>query len=339
MSRGQAVTNSHPIISIRDLELTLNSGDRLKVPSLHLEVGEILRIFGPIGSGKSTLLNVLTGISPESIVGKWTGEIHITGRPLSAYHIYNHPACMMWQDQRLFANMSPRKNIEFPLRMAGYSNQQRRTYVAALMDRLNATRLLEKESVDQLSGGERQTVALARTLARLECGNGSKLLLLDEPFRNLEIDVATRFLGVIRDSIVNVGGCALLVSHESTDISTDHEPIAIISNGILRQYESLSHVLSMGEMPSLSEALGLNNRISENLVVPVAKVVLGKTKECTTQITVISVSRHVEGHVVTGISNGYRCVVRTDEVERVRPGETTAVSWEKSDERQREERT
>lgn len=190
----------------------------------------------------------------------------------------------------------------------------------------------EKESVDQLSGGERQTVALARALARLESENVSKLLLLDEPFRNLEIDVATRFLGVIRDSIAKLGGCALLVSHDLTDMSTDREPIAIISNGELQQYESLSSLLSLGEVPSLSEALGLNNRISKDLVVPVQGVVLGDTKACKNDIKVINVSRNFEGFVVTGISNGYRSVVRIDENEQVRPGETRTISWAKEDE-------
>ncbi|MFI9628859.1 ABC transporter ATP-binding protein [Streptomyces sp. NPDC052042] len=134
---------------------------------VHLEVaaGEFLCLLGASGSGKSTLLNLVAGLDRPT-----TGTIHRTsGRP-----------ALMFQDHALFPWLSVGRNIETALRLAGVARTERRERA---LDLLRLVRLPDGYDlrVHQLSGGMRQRVALARALAQ-----GSKVLLMDEPFAALD---------------------------------------------------------------------------------------------------------------------------------------------------------
>lgn len=164
-------------VEVKDLNLSVGIGSEAKpifndlnftIPS-----GEILSIIGASGSGKSTLLNLLTGfLKPES------GELNIN---------FNESQIgIVLQESNLFPWLNVRQNIEFGYRFARneHSVENVKLHVDELLEKLGLLDL-ELKSIDTLSGGQAQRVAIARTLA-----TKPKLLLLDEPFSS--VDALTR---------------------------------------------------------------------------------------------------------------------------------------------------
>jgi NitT/TauT family transport system ATP-binding protein len=128
---------------------------------LEIEQGEFVCIVGPSGCGKSTLLHLLAGLDRPT-----TGEITVDGKPV------NGPGLFPW--------LSVRQNVEFGLKMAGVSKQERKDRARTFLRMVHLSHF-EDHYIHQLSGGMKQRVALARSLALRP-----KILLMDEPFAALD---------------------------------------------------------------------------------------------------------------------------------------------------------
>lgn len=138
---------------------------------LRIEPGEFVCLLGASGCGKSTLLNIIAGLEHPT-----TGSVTVaSGR-----------VAVMFQDAALFPWLTARRNVELPLRLRGVPRQQRRAQALELLDLVNLADAAQKRP-HELSGGMRQRVALARSLAQ-----DRPVLLMDEPFAAL--DAITRDL-------------------------------------------------------------------------------------------------------------------------------------------------
>src|ERR1700738_1879623 len=141
--------------------------DRL---SLDIRAGEFFALLGPSGCGKTTLLRMLAGFeTPDQ------GRILLGGRDIARVLPHQRPVNMMFQNYALFPHLTVRDNIAFGLKRAGMPASQINTRVAEMVA-LVKLEGLERRKPDQLSGGQKQGVALARSLARRP-----QVLLLDEP--------------------------------------------------------------------------------------------------------------------------------------------------------------
>ena len=318
------------ILHIDALSLRLRGGKSLTVPRFRLHRGMLLRLFGPIGSGKTSLLHLLTGLEPDALIPPWSGSIKIAGQPLAHYPLHRHPACMVWQDQRLFTHLSPLDNVCFPLRMLGMARQERSGLATAAFALLGAAPLIDRPSVERLSGGERQQVVLARALAQYRASSHAMFLLLDEPFHNLEIPAAARALSAVHKTIEEKDGAAILVSHDRLEMTTAHEPLAMIHNQVLQQFATLAELLGGTHTSNMAEVLGFVNRINGNLTVDVRAVrveplaTAPRERRCE-QMLVIQVQRAVHGLTLTGFVKDRRWVVHTDD-ESHRTGDRVAVA-------------
>jgi NitT/TauT family transport system ATP-binding protein len=139
---------------------------------LEIEQGEFVCIVGPSGCGKSTLLHLLAGLDRPT-----TGEITVDGGPV------NGPGTdriLLFQELGLFPWLTVRQNVEFGLKMAGLSKIERRDRARVFLRMVHLSHF-EDHYIHQLSGGMKQRVALARSLAL-----GPKILLMDEPFAALD---------------------------------------------------------------------------------------------------------------------------------------------------------
>lgn len=152
-------------------------GDVEVIPPLDLDIkdGEFVVFVGPSGCGKSTLLRLIAGL--EDVSG---GQIFIDGEDATTIPPAKRKLAMVFQSYALYPHMSVRKNIAFPLRMAGFdkSEQDRRVKEAASV--LNLTDYLDRRP-GQLSGGQRQRVAIGRAIVR-----EPEAFLFDEPLSNLD---------------------------------------------------------------------------------------------------------------------------------------------------------
>jgi NitT/TauT family transport system ATP-binding protein len=139
---------------------------------LEIEQGEFVCIVGPSGCGKSTLLHLLAGLDRPT-----SGEIEIDGKPVAEP---GTDRILLFQELGLFPWLTVRQNVEFGLKMAGVSRDERRDRARVYL-RLVHLAHFEDHYIHQLSGGMKQRVALARSLALKP-----KILLMDEPFAALD---------------------------------------------------------------------------------------------------------------------------------------------------------
>ena len=179
--------------------------------SLKMTEGEMVGLAGASGCGKTTLLRLIAGLERPVC-----GKIQIDGWIVSDSGRFvppeNRRVGMLFQDYGLFPHMTVSTNIAFGLHRAPRSERNRQ-----VEEMLSLTRMrdLAKRYPYELSGGQQQRVALARALAPRP-----KLLLLDEPFSNLDAGLRASIRREVRDIIASSGTTCLLVSHDMDDLQT-----------------------------------------------------------------------------------------------------------------------
>jgi len=197
--------------------------------SFSLEQGTIGCLLGPSGCGKTTVLRAIAGFEQVS-----HGEIHLNDTIVSSPALHSPPEQrkigMVFQDYALFPHLSVSDNIAFGLRRA--TDEQRRDRVTELL----ATVGLDdsgRKFPHELSGGQQQRVALARALAPKP-----HLLLLDEPFSNLDVDLRERLSLEVRDIIKRAGITAILVTHDQHEAFALADEIGIMHKGRIQQWDT-----------------------------------------------------------------------------------------------------
>jgi iron(III) transport system ATP-binding protein len=197
--------------------------------SFNLPKGDIACLLGPSGCGKSTVLRAICGFEPLQ-----AGEIKIHGKIVSSKKISIPPAerkvGMVFQDFALFPHLSVLENVIFGLR-AG-SLQQRKKIGMEWLERVS---LQDKADAfpHELSGGQQQRVALARAMAP-----EPDLILLDEPFSNLDIDLRERLASEMRDILKVNDVTALLVTHDQFEAFAIADHIGVMNQGRIIQWDS-----------------------------------------------------------------------------------------------------
>ncbi|MCK6395537.1 ABC transporter ATP-binding protein [Zoogloea sp.] len=197
--------------------------------NFQLEQGSIACLLGPSGCGKTTLLRCIAGF--EDVVG---GEIRINGAVVSAPGHRVPPekrqVGMVFQDYALFPHLSVERNVGFGLGAMSAAGR------AARVDELLATvglGGLGRKYPHELSGGQQQRVALARALAPRP-----ELVLLDEPFSNLDVDLRERLSVEVREILKKEGMTAVLVTHDQHEAFAMADEIGVMSEGRIQQWDT-----------------------------------------------------------------------------------------------------
>ncbi|HEX5611074.1 MAG TPA: ABC transporter ATP-binding protein [Burkholderiales bacterium] len=221
--------NGTPVLELRTVELRYGAQIVVRDVSFALERGSIGCILGPSGCGKTTLLRGIAGFEPVS-----AGEIRISGevatRPGYRLEPERRRIGMVFQDYALFPHLSVRDNLRFGLR--GLSRRDADARVAELGELVGIGAALDKFP-HQLSGGQQQRTALARALAPRP-----ELLLLDEPFSNLDVDLRERLSLELREILKASGTTAVLVTHDQQEAFAIADEIGILHEGRIQQWDS-----------------------------------------------------------------------------------------------------
>ena len=196
--------------------------------SLGLRAGDIGVLIGPSGCGKTTLLRAVAGLEHVS-----AGEIRLGGELVSSAHKHLPPEArrigMVFQDYALFPHLDVGRNVAFGLKHLGAAERdQRVAEVLALVDLTGS----ERRYPHELSGGQQQRVALARAMAP-----SPRLLLLDEPFSNLDVDLRERLAHELRGILKNAGATALFVTHDQLEAFAIGDQIGVMHEGHLHQWD------------------------------------------------------------------------------------------------------
>ncbi len=194
-----------------------------------LEKGEIGCLLGPSGCGKTTALRAIAGFEPL-----WSGEIRIGGRLASKPGFTVPPekrsVGMVFQDHALFPHLTVAENVGFGIHRM--SRRKRRGRVAELLRLVDLAGMAERYP-HEMSGGQQQRVALARALAP-----APDVMLLDEPFSNLDTGLRRQMGEEVRDILKSRGTCALLVTHDQQEAFALADHVGLMHEGGLLQWDS-----------------------------------------------------------------------------------------------------
>ena len=196
--------------------------------SFSLQAGEIGVLIGPSGCGKTTLLRAVAGLE-KVCAGSITLAGELVSSPAAHIAAESRHIGMVFQDYALFPHLDVARNVGFGIAKLPAAQRARRVAdVLALVGMPDAGKRFPHE----LSGGQQQRVALARAMAP-----APRLLLLDEPFSNLDVDLRERLAHEVRVILKAAGATALFVTHDQLEAFAIGDQIGVMHNGKLHQWD------------------------------------------------------------------------------------------------------
>jgi iron(III) transport system ATP-binding protein len=216
-----------PWLALDNIDIAYGARTVVERLSLTLARGSIGCLLGPSGCGKTTVLRAIAGF--ESVQA---GEIRLDGESVSRPGYQLPPERrrigMVFQDHALFPHLTVSQNVGFGLR--GVADAKAR--IAQMLDTVGLAHAAARYP-HELSGGQQQRVALARALAPRP-----QLLLLDEPFANLDVELRERLGAELRGLLAPSGTTALLVTHDQHEAFAIADEIGVMSEGRIQQWDS-----------------------------------------------------------------------------------------------------
>lgn len=223
--------------------------------SLHLKSGDIGCLLGPSGCGKTTTLRAIAGFEPVQ-----QGEICLAGEVISRPGFTLAPEKrrigMVFQDYALFPHLNVMQNVAFGIRKQANCAQ-----VTGELLELVKLEQLAKRYPNELSGGQQQRVALARALA-----TNPQLLLLDEPFSNLDVELRRRLSQEVRDILKSRGTSAILVTHDQEEAFAVSDQVGVFKAGLLEQWDTPFNLYHEPQTPFVASFIGQGYFIRGQLV-------------------------------------------------------------------------
>jgi multiple sugar transport system ATP-binding protein len=194
---------------------------------LTIENGEFVVFVGPSGCGKSTLLRIIAGLEDAT-----AGQIAIDGADATFLPPAKRGLAMVFQSYALYPHMTVRKNIAFPLKMAGLSDAEQARKVEAAASVLNLSAYLDRRP-GQLSGGQRQRVAIGRAIVREPAA-----FLFDEPLSNLDAALRVTMRQEISELHQTLKTTMVYVTHDQVEAMTMADKIVVLNAGRIEQVGS-----------------------------------------------------------------------------------------------------
>lgn len=211
-------------LKIENISKIFEKGRGVKNISFQLEKGELVSFLGPSGCGKTTLLNIIGGFVKND-----SGSIYLEGKDITEYPPEKREIVTVFQNYALFPHMNVIENVKYGLKYRGH-NKEEQIKLAKEYLKIVGLEGYEKNSVGELSGGQQQRVALARALVLQP-----KILLLDEPFSNLDAKLKIAMREEIKELQKRLGISMIFVTHDQEEALSISDRIVVMSNGEIVQ--------------------------------------------------------------------------------------------------------
>ena len=254
--------------------------------------GEILCLLGPSGCGKTTILRAIAGFEPVR-----SGQLFLSGQLMSSPDVMipteNRRVGMVFQEYALFPHLRVQDNISFGLR---HLPRNERTSRIQEMLQLTGLEGFERRYPHELSGGQQQRVALARALVQ-----DPVVLLLDEPFSNLDPDMAGRMRQDLHDLLRRTKTTTVLVTHDHDEAFAMADRVAVLNQGCLEQFDTPEMMYHMPATPFVADFVGQADFIPGTVSQGMVHTELGEfpdTIECKDGTAVVVMIRPDDIHLV-----------------------------------------
>jgi ABC-type Fe3+/spermidine/putrescine transport system ATPase subunit len=251
------------LLHCTDIEKSFGDQLVLRDVDLALGAGEIGVLLGPSGCGKTTLLRIIAGLTlPDN------GRIYLNDQDITHQPVHQRGLGMLFQEYALFPHKNVYQNVAFGLRMLHWEQAEIEERVGQVLELVGLAGF-GLRPIHELSGGEQQRVALARSLAP-----APRLILLDEPLGALDRALRERLMLDLRQILKNAGGMlgrpegmtAVYVTHDQAEAFAIADQIAVMNNGRIEQIGSPQAVYRQPATPFVARFLGMENIFEAKLV-------------------------------------------------------------------------
>ncbi len=297
--------SASPVLELRGISCAYDPGrPAVRDISLAAREGEILCLLGPSGCGKTTILRAIAGFEPVQ-----SGQIFLSGRQVSSPEqilpTEERRVGMVFQEYALFPHLRVRDNIAFGLRHL--TRGERKAKVDEML-RLVGLEGFERRYPHELSGGQQQRVALARALAQ-----NPVVLLLDEPFSNLDPDMAGRMRQELHDLLRRMKTTTVLVTHDHDEAFAMADRIAVLNRGRLEQFDTPEAIYHLPKTPFVADFVGQADFIAGTVCNGMVHTELGEfpnTLDCEERAAVVVMIRPDDIHLVPTKNASSRVISR-----------------------------
>jgi multiple sugar transport system ATP-binding protein len=232
-------------VEIRNVEKTFGALKVVKGVSVDIADGEFFVMLGPSGCGKTTTLRMVAGLELPT-----SGEIRIRGRDVTYEEPRHRDIAMAFQDYGLYPHLSLRGNIEFPLKVRGVAEVDRKAKVEEVARKMGISHLLDRKP-GQISGGQRQRVALARALVR-----NPHVFLMDEPLSALDAKLRATMRTEIKKLVTELKITTIYVTHDQIEAMSMADRIAVMKDGEMVQVASPLEMYERPQTKFVAEFIG-----------------------------------------------------------------------------------
>jgi thiamine transport system ATP-binding protein len=220
-------------------------GDFSLAMSFTIEAGTCVAIIGPSGAGKSTLLNVISGFEPLT-----SGQLTIANTNMATTNPGHFPVSMVFQDNNTFAHLDAWSNVALGMSPSLRLTEEQRSQVDQALTRVGLRDLANRKP-GNMSGGERQRIALARVLVR-----NKPILLLDEPFAALGPALRNEMLDLVASLHSEKHLTTLMVTHAPSDARRIASHVIFVNNGKVRPPVPTTRFFHYNTDPEITSYLG-----------------------------------------------------------------------------------
>lgn len=243
------------ILRLENIKVCMGGSRLFAFDSFAVKPGETVGLIGPSGCGKTTFLKLICGLLSKYKGKSFYGSVNLADIPP-----HESPAVLVWQSLELFPHMNVFENISYPLRLQGATEATIREETESVMKRFLISHLSDR-SIHDLSGGEAQRVALARSLILKP-----PILLLDEPAANLDAALRTELYEQLEAAVDDDNTSLIIVFHDQREAAHFSDRVALMGEGKIHHLEPYNEILNSPSHRFVAKFLDIFNTM------PVKKV-------------------------------------------------------------------
>lgn len=243
-------------LSLKNISKKYKDKEILKNISFDIREGELICILGPSGCGKTTLLNIIGGF-----ISDFSGDVLLSDENINNIPPEKREIATVFQSYGLFTHKNVIDNVSYGLKLLKIDKNMREKRARDMLEKVGLAGY-EKKKIKELSGGEQQRVAIARSMVL-----NPKLLLLDEPLSNLDVHLRDVMRKEIKRIQKQFGVTMIIVTHDQEDAFKLADRVIVINEGRIEQIGTPEELYKAPKNNFISSFIGENNIIDENLII------------------------------------------------------------------------